>query len=243
MKTRNFFLRLFSTVVLCTIFVSCATNEEDAVATKNTSLSKPSNDKAESSPVPIFSKHRGTLTVINTTEHEFGHLYFRCFQTTNLNGHTYALHQYVKLAANSSFTLSNYHDSYLLGITDNDNGADTWVVTDYSNGFTTSLVHGFEASNLDDDPNDIHYMTNYLISNEGNETMSSVYWSSMGDNRSRSNDNHVYFRFKFFEETSGEILVNDNQHWTDGTNTYLFTTTASFDGNGNTTITLTDTVQ
>lgn len=224
MKTKNFILKLMGTTVLLVFFASCSSNE-DSLTSKNEGIMN------RSAPPIVFSKHRGTLTITNNTHHDFEHLVFRCFQTAT----NHSLDQEIKINNFSTVTLSNYHDTFTLGITQND--SDKWSLFNYSTLTNEGNVFGIDASDLSNPSN---YMTTYYITNEEvSDTMSSVYWSSVGDNRSRDNDNHVYFRFKFYDEISTDILVNDNQTWTsDGLNYFYFTTTATFDDDGNTTITL-----
>jgi hypothetical protein len=227
MKTKNSFLSLFGTAVLITLFISCSTNNEEQQITKPNAQN---NSLARSGET--ISGHRGTLTIINNTDHQFSNVYFRCFQTVHSDG-SYELQQLVKILPYSNITLVDFESTNDFGMCQA--GDDKWTTTNYNTGATNSIT-GHNASNEGPDLDGNNFMTKYL--NPDGTHILSVYWSSMGDNSTRSDDGYVRFRFKYYEEFSNDILISGSQAYDIGATHYKFIPNIEFDTNGNTTITL-----
>ena len=225
MKTKHYFLSLFSTAVLIALFVSCSTNNEEQ------QIPRTNAQTANRINIEEFNKPHGRLIIINNTDHVFEkELICKDVIGPANTFPSYSLSQNIRISANTTVTLKSFHSTFTEGV--NINNDDKWFVYSYATNTITGIT-GLEASN----PNFPQFYHMYMpIPTNTNY----VLWYAMSP--AHSTDGLVTLSFKL-DYFGGEVAVNGIQTYLDGNgDTHNFGTKGIVDTNGDTTITMYDVI-
>lgn len=217
MKTKHYFLSLFSTAVLIALFVSCSADNEEQ------QINKPNAQTANRITTQEYNIPHGKLIIINNTDHVFEKELY-CYDFDSNNNLLFTLSQNIRISANTVITLKSFNSTFLEGI--NINNDDKWIV--YTNN-TISGVTGLAASNPSSG-------SSYHMHNNLDFPSDYVLWS--GISSALSTDGLVTLNIKL-DCLGGEVVTNDDQSFTDANGDHhIFSTKGIVDIFGNTTITI-----